>query len=65
MDKESRDWPDLLLIDVAKHILDIIKRLLDKHGIQDRMELASLAKREETVHRTVKRILYWIGEEES
>ena len=52
--KRVEDWPDLLLIDGGQTHLDIIKRLLDKHGIQDRMELASLAKREETVHRDGK-----------
>ena len=52
--KREEDWPDLLLIDGGQTHLDIIKRLLDKHGIQDRMELASLAKREETVHRDGK-----------
>ena len=52
--KRVEDWPDLILIDGGQTHLDIIKRLLDKHGIQDRMELASLAKREETVHRDGK-----------
>ena len=52
--KRVEDWPDLLLIDGGQTHLDIIKRLLDRHGIQDRMELASLAKREETVHRDGK-----------
>ena len=52
--KRVEDWPDLLLIDGGQTHLDIIKRLLDKHGIRDRMELASLAKREETVHRDGK-----------
>ena len=52
--KRVEDWPDLLLIDGGQTHLDIIKRLLDKHGIQDRMELASLAKREETLHRDGK-----------
>ena len=31
--------------------LAIIAKLLEKHGVRDRMELASLAKREETIHR--------------
>ena len=49
--KRVEDWPDLLLIDGGETHLAIIANLLDKHGIKDRMELASLAKREETIHR--------------
>ncbi|MCH1527909.1 MAG: helix-hairpin-helix domain-containing protein, partial [Candidatus Poseidoniaceae archaeon] len=49
--KRVEDWPDLLLIDGGETHLAIIANLLDKHGIKDRMKLASLAKREETIHR--------------
>ncbi len=49
--KRVEEWPDLLLIDGGKTHLAIIADLLEKHGIRDRMELASLAKREETIHR--------------
>ena len=31
--------------------LALLADLLEKHGVRDRMELASLAKREETIHR--------------
>jgi len=49
--KRVEEWPDLLLIDGGKTHLTIIAKLLDKHGIGDKMQLASLAKREETIHR--------------
>ena len=49
--KRVEDWPDLLLIDGGETHLAIIANLLEKHGVRDRMELASLAKREETIHR--------------
>ena len=49
--KRVEDWPDLLLIDGGETHLAIISKLLQKHGVSDRMELASLAKREETIHR--------------
>ena len=49
--KRVEDWPDLLLIDGGETHLAIISELLQKHGVRDRMELASLAKREETIHR--------------
>ena len=49
--KRVEEWPDLLLIDGGETHLAIIATLLEKHGIRDRMELASLAKREETIHR--------------
>ena len=52
--KRVEDWPDLLLIDGGQTHLAMIAKLLDKHGIRDRMELASLAKREETIHREGK-----------
>jgi len=49
--KRVEEWPDLLLIDGGKTHLTIIAKLLDKHGVSDKMQLASLAKREETIHR--------------
>ena len=49
--KRVDDWPDLLLIDGGETHLAIIAKLLEKHGVRDRMQLASLAKREETIHR--------------
>ena len=49
--KRVEDWPDLLLIDGGETHLSIIAKLLEKHGVGDRMQLASLAKREETIHR--------------
>ncbi len=49
--KKVDDWPDLLLIDGGLTHLAIIAKVLEKHGVQDRMKLASLAKREETIYR--------------
>ena len=49
--KRVEEWPDLLLIDGGETHLAIIANLLDDHGLGDRMQLASLAKREETIHR--------------
>ncbi|MDE0954548.1 MAG: helix-hairpin-helix domain-containing protein, partial [Candidatus Poseidoniales archaeon] len=49
--KRVEDWPDLLLIDGGETHLSIIANLLETHGVRDRMELASLSKREETIHR--------------
>jgi len=49
--KRVDDWPDLLLIDGGQTHLSVISKVLEKHGVQDRMQLASLAKREETIHR--------------
>jgi len=49
--KRQEEWPDLLLIDGGETHLAIISKLLKSHGIRDRMVLASLAKREETLHR--------------
>ena len=43
--KRVEDWPDLLLIDGGETHLTIIAKLLEKHGVRDRMQLASLAKR--------------------
>ena len=49
--KRVEDWPDLLLIDGGETHLSIIADVLEKQGVSDKMELASLAKREETIHR--------------
>lgn len=50
--RRQEEWPDLLLIDGGETHLNIIQKLLEMHGIDDRFELAALAKREETIHRT-------------
>ncbi len=52
--KRVDDWPDLLLIDGGQTHLSMISKVLEKHGVKDRMQLASLAKREETIHREGK-----------
>ncbi len=52
--KRVDDWPDLLLIDGGQTHLSVISKVLEKHGVKDRMQLASLAKREETIHREGK-----------
>ena len=52
--KRVEDWPDLLLIDGGETHLSFISKLLEKNGVEDKMQLASLAKREETVHRQNK-----------
>jgi excinuclease ABC subunit C len=44
-------WPDLLLIDGGEVHLADIHDLLQSHGLTDRVPLAALAKREETLHR--------------
>ena len=49
--KRVEDWPDLLLIDGGETHLTIIADVLEKQGVSGKMELASLAKREETIHR--------------
>ena len=49
--KRQEEWPDLLLIDGGLVHLDEIQSLLIKHGLVDRVPLATLAKREETIHR--------------
>jgi excinuclease ABC subunit C len=49
--KRVEDWPDLLLIDGGETHLSIIANLLETHGVRDRMGLASLSKKEETIHR--------------
>jgi excinuclease ABC subunit C len=52
--KRQEEWPDLLLLDGGQTHLDIIRKLLKEHGVQDRFELAALAKREETLFREEK-----------
>ena len=52
--KRQEEWPDLLLLDGGQTHLDIIRKLLMEHGVQDRFELAALAKREETLFREEK-----------
>jgi len=49
--KRQEEWPDLLLIDGGLVHLNEIQSLLIKHGLVDRVPLATLAKREETIHR--------------
>lgn len=49
--KRQETWPDLLLIDGGEVHLDEIHDLLNHHGLTDRVPLATLAKREETLHR--------------
>ncbi len=50
--KRQEEWPDLLLIDGGETHLTTIETLLEEHGLTDRIPLAALAKREETLHRT-------------
>ena len=49
--KRQEEWPDLLLIDGGLVHLNEIQSILLKHGLVDRVPLATLAKREETIHR--------------
>jgi excinuclease ABC subunit C len=49
--KRQEEWPDLLLIDGGKVHLNEIHNLLIEHGLTDRVRLAALSKREETLHR--------------
>ena len=49
--KRQEIWPDLLLIDGGEVHLAEIHDLLQSHGLTDRVPLAALAKREETLHR--------------
>lgn len=49
--KRQEIWPDLLLIDGGEVHLADIHDLLQSHGLTDRVPLAALAKREETLHR--------------
>ena len=50
--KRQEDWPDLLLLDGGITHLTTIYGVLDKNGLADRIPLAALAKREETLYRT-------------
>ena len=47
----QEEWPDLLLIDGGLVHLNEIHNLLLEHELVDQVPLASLAKREETIHR--------------
>ena len=47
----QEEWPDLLLIDGGLVHLNEIHSLLLEHELVDQVPLASLAKREETIHR--------------
>ncbi len=49
--KRQEEWPDLLLIDGGLVHLNEIHNLLLEHKLVDQVPLASLAKREETIHR--------------
>jgi len=49
--KRQDEWPDLLLLDGGETHLSTIHDLLTEHGLADRIPLAALAKREETLHR--------------
>ena len=49
--KRQEIWPDLLLIDGGEVHLAEIHDLLSVHGLTDRVPLATLSKREETIHR--------------
>ena len=52
--KRQEEWPDLLLLDGGETHLSTISGLLEEHGLQDRIPLAALAKREETLYRSNK-----------
>jgi len=52
--KRQDEWPDLLLLDGGETHLSTISGLLEEHGLQDRIPLAALAKREETLYRSNK-----------
>ena len=49
--KRQEEWPDLLLLDGGETHLSTIHELLTEHGLADRIPLAALAKKEETLHR--------------
>jgi excinuclease ABC subunit C len=49
--KRQDEWPDLLLLDGGETHLSTIHGLLKEHGLADRIPLAALAKKEETLHR--------------
>jgi len=48
---KQQQWPDLLLIDGGEVHLAQVAKLIESHGLSDRIPLAALAKREETLHR--------------
>ena len=52
--KRQDEWPDLLLLDGGETHLSTISGLLEEHGLQDRIQLAALAKKEETLYRPNK-----------
>jgi excinuclease ABC subunit C len=49
--KRQEEWPDLLLLDGGETHLSTIHDLLTEHGLADRIPIAALAKKEETLHR--------------
>ncbi len=49
--KRQEEWPDLLLIDGGVAHLNEIHNLLTEKRMTDKIPLAALAKREETIHR--------------
>ena len=49
--KKQESWPDLILLDGGEVHLNSVSRLLERHGLAERIALAALAKREETLHR--------------
>ena len=49
--RRQEEWPDLLLLDGGETHLSTIHDLLTEHGLADRIPLAALAKKEETLHR--------------
>lgn len=49
--KRQEGWPDLLLLDGGETHLSTIHELLVERGLDDRIPLAALAKREETLFR--------------
>ena len=52
--KRQEEWPDLLLIDGGQTHLQFVTSALEEIGVHDRFLIASLAKREETLHRLAK-----------
>ena len=52
--KKQKKWPDLLLIDGGKTHLNYIFNLLKEHNLENKILIAALAKKEETLHRVDK-----------
>ncbi len=52
--KRQDEWPDLLLLDGGETHLSTILGLLEENGLHDRIQLAALAKKEETLYRPNK-----------